>query len=69
MSAVWKSEMAEQLKMEDCINRACPWSGKAVSTDSLMFYRGKTIGFCNPDCRDKFLKASVSFDEMIDQGK
>lgn len=69
MSAVWKSEMAEQLKMEDCINSARPWSGKPVSADSLMFCRGKTIGFCNPDCRDKFLKASVSFDELIDQGK
>jgi YHS domain-containing protein len=34
-----------------------------------MFYRGKTIGFCDPGCRDKFLKASASFDDLIDKGK
>lgn len=61
--------MAEGLKIGDCINNACPWSGKPVSADSLMFYRGKTIGFCNPGCRDKFLKASAKFDDLIDQGQ
>ena len=61
--------MAEKLKIEDCINEVCPWSGKPVSADSLMFYRGETIGFCNTGCRDKFLKASAMFDILIDQGE
>jgi hypothetical protein len=61
--------MAQGLRIEDCINTACPWSGKPVSADSLMFYRGRTIGFCNPGCRDKFLKASTIFDGLIDLGQ
>jgi len=61
--------MAEELKVEDCINEVCPWSGKPIAADSLMFYRGETIGFCNPECRDKFLKASATFDLLIDQDK
>ena len=61
--------MAEELKIEDCINEACPWSGKPVSADSLMVYRGRTIGFCNPGCRDKFLKASSMFDALVQVNK
>ena len=61
--------MARELKIEDCINSICPWSGRPVSADALMFYRGKTIGFCNPDCRDMFLKASATLDDMIDQSE
>ena len=61
--------MAEELKIADCVNAACPWSGKPVSGDSLMIYRGTTIGFCNPGCRDKFLKASSLFDELIGKSK
>ncbi len=62
-------QMANELNIEDCINGACPWSGKPVSADSLMSYRGATIGFCNPGCRDKFLKASIMFDALIGQSK
>ena len=57
--------MSEMLNIEDCINEACPWSGKPVSADSLMTYRGQVIGFCNPGCRDKFQKASALFDGII----
>jgi len=60
-----KREMAEKQKLEDCLNEVCPWSGKPVSADSLMLYGGQTIGFCNPGCRDKFLKASSMFDALI----
>jgi hypothetical protein len=62
-------DMSEPLSIEDCINPTCPWSGKPVSADSLMFYRGHVIGFCNPGCRDKFQKASGLFDTIIDAGK
>lgn len=36
------------------INRYCPRSGKPVAPDSLTEYRGLTVGFCNPHCRDDF---------------
>tara|TARA_B100001939_G_C16664604_1_gene497481 strand:- start:286 stop:504 length:219 start_codon:yes stop_codon:yes gene_type:complete len=40
--------------MEIAINRFCSRSGKPVSNDSLTQYRGYTVGFCNPNCRDDF---------------
>ena len=40
--------------MEVAINRYCPRSGKPVAADSLTEYRGHTVGFCNPGCRDSF---------------
>lgn len=36
------------------INRYCPRSGNPVSADALTRYRGHTVGFCNPACRDDF---------------
>ena len=55
------------LKLDDCINQACPWSGKPVSADSLTRYRGEVVGFCNPGCRDKFDAAAQAFDAAIDK--
>lgn len=54
-----------ELKIEDCVNETCPWSGKPVSADSLTEYRGRVIGFCNPGCRDKFESATAHFDKAI----
>ena len=56
------------LRLEDCINRLCPWSGEPVQADSLTLYGGKVVGFCNPGCRDKFVKATAAFDAAA-QGK
>ncbi|KAA5802328.1 glutathione S-transferase [Alkalicaulis satelles] len=53
------------LRIEDCVNSACPWSGKPVSADSLTVYRGAVVGFCNPGCRDKFEAATRAFDSVI----
>lgn len=36
------------------INKYCPRSGKAIEADSLTNYKGLTVGFCNPGCRDDF---------------
>lgn len=41
--------------MQPAINRFCPRSGKPVSTAALARYRGFTVGFCNPGCRDDFV--------------
>ena len=53
------------LRMEDCINKTCPWSGKPVRGDSLTLYLGNVVGFCNPGCRDKFETASRHFDTAL----
>lgn len=53
----------KNLKLEDCINKTCPWSGDPVSADSLSVYKDKVVGFCNTGCRDKFEKAMEHFDE------
>ena len=58
--------MATSLRLDDCINDTCPWSGKPVSADSLTMYRGKVVGFCNPGCREKFVAATGAFDALID---
>ncbi len=59
--------------LKDCINPTCPFSGEPVAAGSLAVYRGHTVGFCNPGCRDKFADnpddykdAKALFDERID---
>jgi hypothetical protein len=51
-------EGMEVSRME-VINKYCPRSGKPVVEDSLAEYRGFTVGFCNPGCRDDF-RANVN---------
>jgi hypothetical protein len=58
--------LAAELRLEDCVNDVCPWSGKPVSADSLTLYRGKVVGFCNTGCRDKFETAAKAFDVQIE---
>ena len=53
------------LRVEDCINEACPWSGKPVDPGSLALYRGHVVGFCNTGCRDKFQTATSAFDTVL----
>jgi hypothetical protein len=55
-----------ELKLEDCVNDTCPWSGKPVSADSLTLYKGKVVGFCKPGCRDEFDTATRAFDAKIE---
>ncbi|MEM1397522.1 MAG: glutathione S-transferase [Pseudomonadota bacterium] len=57
----------QALRIEDCVNEVCPWSGDPVSADSLTLYRGVVVGFCNPGCRDKFERATQAFDLVIDR--
>jgi hypothetical protein len=58
--------MADNLRLEDCVNTHCPWSGDPVSADSLTLYQGQVVGFCNTGCRDKFEKAASTFDAAIE---
>ena len=54
-----------ELRLEDCINKICPWSGNAVAPDSLTRYKGQVVGFCNTGCRDKFEKAVTHFEAHL----
>jgi hypothetical protein len=51
------------LRLSDCINETCPWSGKPVQADSLTTHNGDVVGFCNTGCRDKFEIALNHFDD------
>jgi len=53
------------LDLADCVNAACPWSGKPITADSLTRYRGSVVGFCNPGCRDKFDQAVAMFEAAL----
>jgi len=57
--------MVDELRLEDCVNTHCPWSGEPVSADSLTLYKGQVVGFCNPGCREKFETALRAFDAKI----
>ena len=57
--------MADDLRLEDCVNTHCPWSGDPVSAASLTHYRREVVGFCNTGCRDKFEAATRAFDAKI----
>ena len=57
----------DQVVTDTVVNELCPWSGDPVQSDSLGSYRGHIVGFCNPGCRDKFLKATRMFDDGIAQ--
>jgi hypothetical protein len=61
--------VADDLRLEDCVNERCPWSGDPVSADSLARYRGQVVGFCNTGCRDKFEAATRAFDAKIEGSK
>ena len=45
---------AHVLMSSESINKFCPRSGNPVQPDSLTSYRGQTVGFCNPGCRNEF---------------
>ena len=51
------------LRLQECINETCPWSGKPVQADSLTLYQGQVVGFCNSGCRDKFEQAITQFEK------
>ena len=53
------------LRITDAINQNCPWLGKPIAADSLTLYNGAVVGFCNPECRDKFARAVRSFEEAL----
>jgi len=52
-------------RLEDCINETCPWSGKPVSADGLTFYKGRTVGFCNAGCKEKFETVVTMFETAL----
>jgi len=59
--------MPTPLRLEDCRNQTCPWSGEPVAADSLTLYQGQVVGFCNPGCRDKFVAAVEHFTVALER--
>jgi len=53
------------LRIEDCVNDVCPWSGKRVSPDGLMRYRGRIVGFHDTRHRDRFLAAVIALETAL----
>ncbi|GJE75065.1 MULTISPECIES: glutathione S-transferase [Methylorubrum] len=53
------------LRIEDAVNDLCPWSGKPVVPDALTLYNGAVVGFCDPECRDKFARAVAAFEDAL----
>lgn len=47
------------------INQACPFSGKPVQENAMTELEGKTIGFCNPGCRDKFAAHPENYPQVL----
>ena len=53
------------MTVAESLNPDCPFSGKAVQANSLVEYRGKVVGFCNPECRDKFAANPRKFPDAL----
>jgi uncharacterized protein YjiS (DUF1127 family) len=49
----------------DAVNSICPWTGKPVSSAALTRYRGRVVGFGNPDALHEFERARRTFDSAI----
>ncbi len=57
--------MSAELKLADCINADCPFSGKPVTAASLTSFQDHVVGFCNPGCRDKFAANPAEFPDAM----
>ncbi len=53
------------LRIEDAVNDLCPWSGKPIVAEALTLYNGAVVGFCTPECRDKFARAVAAFEDAL----
>lgn len=53
------------LRIEDAVNALCPWSGKPIAADSLTLYNGALVGFRDPECRDRFSRATGAFEDAL----
>ena len=54
-----------ELRLADCANDVCPWTGLPVAEDALMIYRGRVIGFADREGRDRFRAAVVAVETAI----
>jgi len=54
-----------ELRLADCINACCPFSGKPVVANSLTLHHGRVVGFCNPSCCEKFAANPGDFSDAV----
>lgn len=52
-------------QLADCVNQVCPWTGRPVTPEGLLRYRGRVVGFCSPGERDRFARAVAMFDAAV----
>ena len=45
-------------------NALCPWTGKPVSPDATLTYKGRVVGFCSTAHRDQFKAALDHFEKQ-----
>lgn len=53
------------LSIADCVNDVCPLTGRPVSDDALILYKGKVVGFASREERDRFLASIIAFETAI----
>ncbi len=67
---VWQPPPAEPpqrpvLAIADASNARCPFSGEPIVADALTRRRGQVVGFCKPDCRDRYARTPERFAEAV----
>lgn len=56
---------APEMSRTEAVNTVCPWTGRPVSSAALTTYRGRVVGFGNPDSLYEFERARRAFDQAI----
>lgn len=54
-----------QLRLDDAVNRLCPWTARPVSADALTLYGGAVVGFATAELRDQFVMAVRQFEDAL----
>jgi hypothetical protein len=71
VAILWQSPPSEigftvaGLASERAVRTTCPFSGRAITADSLCLYKNRVVGFCNPGCRDKFARDPKAWIEKV----
>ncbi|MBE7184572.1 MAG: glutathione S-transferase [Methylobacterium mesophilicum] len=53
------------LGLEDATSETCPWSAAPIAGNSLMLYKERVVGFCDPGCKSKFEAAVEHFEAAL----
>ena len=70
VQVLWQSPPLKTSKgstgdVSSAANKTCMFSGDPIRSDSLADYQGMVIGFCNPDCKTRFLKNPQAYADQL----